>query len=263
MTVNLATGTATGEGQDVLSGVESLLGTTKDDTFIGSAEPESFTPCGGNDIVDGAGGQDVIRFDYCAFQGVTVDLRTGVATGEGTDSISNVEDVIGTYLQDVIIGDEGPNRLRGSYGNDRLQGCAGDDVLSGDRGNDTASFACTGDAVTVDLGMGTAFGEGTDLLSLIENVQGSAGNDTIVGDAGRNVIFGLAGVDVLSGGGEDDVLRGGANSDTGDGGPHIQGDTCLTIEIRIDCEFGSSTSGPIARLRRPRWNRDVLRSHPG
>ena len=140
--------------------------------------------------------------------------------------------------RDIIVGDDGPNHLDGSGGGDRLQGCEGDDAIDGNYGTDTALYGCSGAAVAVDLTVGTATGQGTDQLLSIENVGGSSGQDVIMGDTGPNVIAGSGGADSLSGGGDDDVLKGGAGIDTGDGGPHVNGDTCLSIEIRVDCELG-------------------------
>ena len=53
-------------------------------------------------------------------------------------------------------------------------------------------------------------GAGTDTLINIENLTGSAFNDTLTGDADANVISGLAGNDTLNGGAGDDTLDGGA-----------------------------------------------------
>ncbi|MGK7947431.1 MAG: SGNH/GDSL hydrolase family protein [Xenococcaceae cyanobacterium] len=55
---------------------------------------------------------------------------------------------------------------------------------------------------------------GTDTLTNIENIDGSAYNDTLAGDAGVNVINGRDGNDRLQGGGGNDILTGGLGSDT-------------------------------------------------
>ena len=56
-------------------------------------------------------------------------------------------------------------------------------------------------------------GAGTDTLASIENLTGSAFDDTLTGDAGANVISGLAGDDILTAGGND-TLDGGDGTDT-------------------------------------------------
>ena len=54
---------------------------------------------------------------------------------------------------------------------------------------------------------------GSDTLTNVENVTGSAFADVITGDAGANVLSGLAGNDTLDGGLGDDTLQGGAGDD--------------------------------------------------
>ena len=55
----------------------------------------------------------------------------------------------------------------------------------------------------------TPIGAGTDTLTSIENLTGSAFDDTLTGDADANVLSGRDG---------DDTLNGGAGNDTLDGG---------------------------------------------
>ena len=102
----------------------------------------------------------------------------------------------------------------GGEGNDYIAGTLGNDVLNGGSGNDTAAFtnAFSGGSttgVTVDLNIqGTAqdtVAAGRDTLIGIENLIGSALNDTLIGNADANVIEGGLG---------DDTLIGGAGNDT-------------------------------------------------
>jgi len=75
-------------------------------------------------------------------------------------------------------------------------------VLDGGLGTDTASFANATGSVTVNLlPGGTNGGEAAgDTLTSIENLTGSAFNDTLTGDSGRNILAGGTGNDVLQGG---------------------------------------------------------------
>ena len=84
--------------------------------------------------------------------------------------------------------------LNGGEGNDFLQGTMANDTLNGGNGNDTASFvnAFSGGSstgVTVDLNtQGVAqdtVAAGSDTLIGIENLVGSALNDTLTGDGER------------------------------------------------------------------------------
>jgi Ca2+-binding RTX toxin-like protein len=102
----------------------------------------------------------------------------------------------------------------GGEGNDFLQGTIAGDTLNGGNGNDTASFvnafnAGTTTGVTVDLNLQGAaqntVAAGNDTLVGIENLIGSALNDTLIGNADANVIEGGLGNDTLVGGAGNDT----------------------------------------------------------
>ncbi|SFK14078.1 Ca2+-binding protein, RTX toxin-related [Pseudovibrio ascidiaceicola] len=217
-----------------------LYGTAGDDAFIGTADRDEIYGSAGADTIDGKGGTDIVNY-LLSDAGVTVNLATGEGSGghaEG-DQISNVESIIGSYHDDVLIGDDGNNNLFAQNGNDHLEGGAGDDwlnaygsgadYLDGGSGNDTVRYRWSGSAVTVDLtdqanNAGDASG---DVYVSIENVMGSNSyGDHITGDAGDNKIWGYGGDDTLKGGDGNDTLLGGAGNDTlqgHDGDDHLEG----------------------------------------
>ncbi|QDU68546.1 PKD domain-containing protein [Engelhardtia mirabilis] len=80
------------------------------------------------------------------------------------------------------------------------------DTIDGGAGVDTVDYSAVDGAVDVDLAAGTASGAGMDTLIDIENVVGTAHDDSLVGDAGDNVLEGGSGNDVLDGGDGDDTL---------------------------------------------------------
>jgi hypothetical protein len=85
--------------------------------------------------VNGGSSNDVI--DYGAATGaVTVNLALGSATGEGNDSLLNVEGVAGSGLNDTITGSSVANVLAGNGGNDTIRGGSGNDTLTGGAGTD-------------------------------------------------------------------------------------------------------------------------------
>ena len=119
-----------------------------------------------------------------------------------------------------IFGLDGDDTLIGGDENDTLIGGAGADSMEGGAGPDWVSYAGGTVGVTVDLAAGTGQGgdaEG-DILSGIENVLGSDGNDSITGDDGANRLSGYDGDDTLRGGGGNDWLMGGLGADLMDGG---------------------------------------------
>ncbi|WP_109796442.1 calcium-binding protein, partial [Minwuia thermotolerans] len=240
-----------GAGNDLIDGSDgndTLLGGADDDTLLGAA---------GDDSMDGGDGTDVVS--YALESGaVTVDLGLGTATdaGGGNDTLTAIENVVGSEFDDDVTGDAAANLLQlglgndtadggdgadtvqgeagdddiaGEGGNDLLEGGAGNDTVIGDAGDDTLDggdgidtadyFEDTG-AVVVDLLAGTAtdgFG-GADSLTGIENVAGSTFNDTISGDAGANSLDGDAGDDSMAGGDGADTVSGGDGADDLDGG---------------------------------------------
>ncbi len=90
-------------------------------------------------------------------------------------------------------------------GNDTFVSGTGDDAFNAGLGTDTVSYANAISAVTVDLGAGTATGNGSDTLSGVENVVGSGLGDTITGDGANNEVRGGGGDDGIAGGGGTDT----------------------------------------------------------
>ncbi len=152
----------------------------------------------GNDVLDGGSGRDTASFAQSR-QTVVADLVTGVASGDGADKFAGIENLTGSAFSDRLTGDGQDNVLEGG---------AGDDVLVGGDGIDAASYATAATAVLVSLATTAAQntgGAGTDTLSGIEALVGSAFNDRLTGDSGDNVIDGGAGNDLLTGGGGSDT----------------------------------------------------------
>ena len=100
--------------------------------------------------------------------GVTVDLAAGTASG--FTQVSNVQNVIGTSMDDILSGDSNANSLSGSTGNDILNGGAGNDELIGGAGNDTIRY-------TIGDGIDTVIdgGADTDTVDILAN----GGDDTL------------------------------------------------------------------------------------
>jgi Ca2+-binding RTX toxin-like protein len=203
VTVNLATLTAqntVGAGTDTISNFENLTGSAFNDTLTGDANNNVIQGLAGNDSMVGAAGTDTVTY-VDATAGVTVSLAitTGQNTiGAGTDTISGFENLTGSAFNDILTGDANANVLQGLAGNDTLMGGAGSDTLDGGTGTDTASYAAASSGVTVDLSAGTATGDGSDTLISIENVIGSAYNDTFITTTGIHGFDGGAGTDTLS-----------------------------------------------------------------
>jgi Ca2+-binding RTX toxin-like protein len=147
LTVNLVTGTLTGNGSDTLTNISGSQGSPGDDVMIGDDLDNDFVVLiegvdtvdagGGDDIVDGGDGTDDLdggtgtdvlgHLDSSG--GMTIDLGAGT-TSQG-DTFANFEDVIGTFFDDTITGNAGPNTIEGVDGADTISGLGGDDILFG------------------------------------------------------------------------------------------------------------------------------------
>ena len=129
--------------------------------------------------------------------GVTVDLNLQGAAqntvAAGSDTLTGIENLVGSALNDTLTGNADDNVIEGGLGNDTLVGGAGDD---------TASYAGATAGVTVSLALQGAaqntVNAGTDTLSGFENLLGSAFNDSLTGDAARTPLSGGAGDDTLN-----------------------------------------------------------------
>lgn len=172
--IDLVAEEASGEGADVLRGIEHVRGTGFDDVIGGNdlandisagSGVDSVFGAGGNDRlalregdvnggygddnivltageVDGGSGRDSIRLLYPS----VADLVSGTVQHEyGAIGVMSIESVQGSYGDDVITGDAGLNYINAESGNDRVEGgdgpdeiygAAGDDILDGGPGVD-------------------------------------------------------------------------------------------------------------------------------
>jgi Ca2+-binding RTX toxin-like protein len=239
--VSLATGLGTGgeADGDTLDGIENLIGSLHADTlegddganFIdGGREDDILRGGGGDDWIVGGrdgdtieGGAGIDTADYSiSATAVSIDLAAGTASGgdaEG-DTLTGIENLVGSGHADTLLGDAGDNVIAGGNGADTIDGRGGRDVLD---------FSDADGAVTVDLGAGTGTqGEANgDTIANIEDIRGSLYADTITGDTGNNLLDGNRG---------DDDLAGGAGSDTYILGDRTGEDTILEGALTGDVD---------------------------
>lgn len=202
-----------GDGDDVLSGRSG------DDDLQGGAGTDVLIGGGGRDILEGGMGADFLlggagsdTASYASSSNkVNINLGTGfIALGDAQgDTLSSIENLIGTDFNDKLSGSEDDNFINGGDGRDSIIGADGDDRLLGGDGHDAVFGGAGSD--TLVLGQGRDIG------------NGGAGDDTINGGSGQDTISGGGGDDKLNGSGGQDRLDGGTGSDEliGGGGADV------------------------------------------
>jgi len=248
--------TGTGSQADSVSGgsgADSLLGGDGNDTLDGGL---------GNDTINGEGGTaDYVSFASAA-SGITVNLATatGQATGQGTDTIVNIENVLGSGFDDTITGNGSANTIQGGAGADSINGAAGNDSIDGGAGNDTIdgggnndtidggadtdtlTYAAFGAGVSVSMTStttGTVFyptGGETDTYSNIESLVLTGFADTVTGSSANNTVDTGGGDDSVVGSLGNDTLAGGTGNDTLD----YSG---LGLSLTLNLATGTVTDG--------------------
>ena len=237
-----------------------LHGTNAQDEIWGFASNDHLYGEAGDDVLVGGAGADYLHggagFDTASYSsspaGVVVSLITNSAAyGDAQgDTFTFIENLIGSYHADTLIGHNGPNVINGGSGNDTLKGYGGFDTLLGGDGDDFLDGGSNVDTMIGGLGNDTYLvesssdvvvefgGQGTDVVRTsvshqlsdgadIETLEttdanGTAainlfGNDNgnqIIGNNASNLINGRGGVDQMIGRGGDDVYYVDNTSDT-------------------------------------------------
>jgi Ca2+-binding RTX toxin-like protein len=164
--VNLSLGalsTDVGYAGDILISIETVLGSSFNDTITGSGE---------DDYIDGSLGQDIIF--GC----------------DGADTL------LGGGGNDIIFGGNGNDRLTGGSGDDIFHSGGGSDTILGEGGTDTVSFFDYDEAVSIWVGSGRAETERGDVtFSGIENFVGTEFGDRFSFGSSNSIVNGMNGND--------------------------------------------------------------------
>ncbi|NBB47172.1 hypothetical protein GVN24_02675 [Rhizobium sp. CRIBSB] len=251
--------TTTGAGGDAQGDryldIERVLGSAFNDTLSSAVSGHTLVGGAGNDIyVVGHAGVTVTE----ATDAGTDEVRTTLVTytlGANLENLTYTGTVNfqgnGNNLSNIITSQGGADTLYGYQGNDTFIGGGGADAIFGGDGSDTSSYFNSNAAVFVDLQALTATGGHAqgDVLNSIENLVGSAFNDSLVGDSGSNRLTGLNGTDIINGNGGNDWIDGGAGADIIDGGAGIDtlsysaSSAAVTIDLATDVHTGGDAQG--------------------
>ena len=224
VTVSLASTAAQatgGSGSDTLLNIENLTGSNYNDKLTGNNGNNVLDGGLGNDTLAGGLGNDTYVIN------VATDIVTELA-GQGTDLIKtafsySLADTDGAganggNVENLQLTGNAAINATGNALNNTLYANTANNVLNGGAGTDTVSYAAGASAgVTVSLANTAAQatgGSGSDTLLNIENLTGSAYNDSLTGNTATNRLDGGAGNDTLVGGAGNDTLIGGTGADT-------------------------------------------------
>ena len=145
--------------------IETLVGTSEDDTLTGSdAAAETIEGGDGADMLVGGTAADIS--DTVSYENsdrrVSIDISGATDSASGGhaqgDTISGFENITGSAHDDILTGDEGANVLKGLAGDDELVGGTGSDTLEGGYGSDELD----GGTAAAEAGIDTDGGADSD-----------------------------------------------------------------------------------------------------
>jgi hypothetical protein len=166
---------------------DPINGTPNADTIDGDAD-HIVVHDGGNDTINGGGGDDDIDGDGDADGGYVLNAGDDTINGgDGNDTIDGDGDIDGSFSGRIEGGDD---IINGGDGNDTITG-DGDNLLGPGysttiNGGDDIIHGNAGDDILIGDGLGADINNG--------------GNDQLFGDAGNDQLFGQTGNDFLCGG---------------------------------------------------------------
>jgi len=180
-------------GVDTFTGVNAVVGSRFDDVLIGSdsARAERFDGGEGSDTIDGGGGaHDRYQIETPPF-GIIVDISSPVGFAKlvfddgsfETDTLVNIEEISATEFDDDITLSDVDNVAIGENGNDVIRGLAGNDTLIGDQGHGFFGTTPGDDVLIGGLGKDTMTGNaGADTFefdSILETGKTKATRDVV------------------------------------------------------------------------------------
>jgi Ca2+-binding RTX toxin-like protein len=182
-----------GEGDNVRTDVETVLGGAGNDHLGGDSAANNLQGGPGDDVLDGGAGPDVLAggpgidtVDYSSRTNpVNVSLDNQANDGEAGehDNVQNAIDIVrGGHGDDALSGNDSSNTIYGGPGNDTIYGYGGDDVLAGEAGRDRISGGSGRDRI--DGGADNDWIDARDRYP--DLVRCGAGRDTVAADSKKD-----------------------------------------------------------------------------
>lgn len=180
------------EGDDLLVGgadADTLVGLGGDDTLQGGEGDDLLMGGAGENVLNGGSGDDTVSYEDVepvAPSGYLLVNLLGQYTwvifssGGPQDTLVSIENVIGSFGADWLVGTADDNHLSGGAGDDNIEGKGGADVLDGGDGRDL--IVSGGFPWAVASGSLMIGGNGDD------SIQSGNSNDTMLGGAGNDAL---------------------------------------------------------------------------
>jgi len=227
--VDLSAGTATGQGNDLLLGIENITGSSRGDTLRGDGSSNVIDGGAGNDAIQGRGGND----------------RLSGGTGRDTVNGAGGNDVL------VAAADAAGDTFIGGAGADALDLSAATSntfvTFSGAEGSGTVS----GGGFGADTFSGIEVVIGSNASGLVDTVMGGTGSQLFWLQNGNDIAFGGGGADAIAGQGGSDRIDGGFGNDIlngGNGGDTFVFSTALNAANNVDIIEDFNTSADLIEL---------------
>ena len=217
------------------SDLDAFIGNAAGDTLFFANNGLLLVSKPQNDILTGTSSSNDTVTYASATGPITVSLNITTqqnTINAGLDTITQVENLIGSNFADNLTGNTANNILEGRGGNDTLTGWSGADTMIGGAGNDSYFVENSKDVVTENSNQGTDLVSSRLTYTLPANVEnltltgtaaingtGNDLNNTLTGNNAANELNGQAGNDQLIGGGGNDTLIGWSGADAMSGGP--------------------------------------------
>ena len=224
VSISLLAGSGTyGDAQDdKLHSIENLTGSAYDDFLKGNDYANTLKGGLGKDFLRGDSGPDVLMggsgIDTAVYQGGPVAVFVSLITGSGSggdakgDTLSGIENLLGSDFADQLEGNDAANELTGNGGIDTMNGGAGNDSHIVDNADKIVETTGEGtDNVSASVSYTLAAGVSVETLRTIDPAVTTAIN--LKGNEIANIVTGNAGANVINGASGNDTLKGNAGAD--------------------------------------------------
>jgi serralysin len=141
-----------------------ITGNTAANVLTGGNGDDTLNGGNGNDTLNGGTGSDILSggagYDWASYSSATAGVNVSLALsgvqdtgGAGFDTLTEIENLLGSSFNDTLTGSQFVNALVGGAGDDVISAGNGNDSLSGGLGNDTLTGGVGKDNFRLDTAL--------------------------------------------------------------------------------------------------------------